>query len=120
MRKKQKKLKAYYLPTAVIFQTIKDGVTAMAEKQKHIPLRKCMGCQEMLPKQSLIRIVKDSEGIKLDPTGKADGRGAYLCGKGDCLKRVIKSRRLDKVLHSQIPAEIYTKLEELSSNMEVR
>ncbi|MBE6677509.1 MAG: YlxR family protein [Ruminococcaceae bacterium] len=92
----------------------------MAEKQKHIPLRKCMGCQEMLPKQSLIRIVKDSEGIRLDPTGKADGRGAYLCGKADCLKRVIKSRRLDKVLHTQIPAEIYTKLEELSSNMEVR
>ncbi len=79
-----------------------------------------MGCQEMLPKQSLIRIVKDDEGIKLDPTGKANGRGAYLCGKSDCLKKVIKSKRLDKVLHTQIPADIYTRLEDLSANMEVR
>ena len=119
MLKVQKKHRTDYLPPRLSL-SIKDGVKAMAEKVKHIPLRKCMGCQEMLPKQSLIRIVKDGEGVRLDPTGKADGRGAYLCGRGDCLKKTVKSKRLEKVLHTQIPAEIYTKLEELSSNMEVR
>lgn len=74
----------------------------------------------MLPKASLIRIVRTEDGVRLDPTGKADGRGAYLCSSGECLKKTVKSKRLEKVLHTQIPAEIYTELERLSLNMEVR
>lgn len=92
----------------------------MAEKAKHTPMRKCVGCQQMMPKAGLIRIVKLNDIISIDPTGKADGRGAYICGSGECFKRILKSKRLDKVLHAQIPAEIYRELEELSSNMEVR
>ncbi|MBR6594416.1 MAG: YlxR family protein [Clostridia bacterium] len=92
----------------------------MAEKEKHIPLRKCIGCQQMLPKKELVRIVKNGDGISIDPTGKADGRGAYICRGGDCLKTAVKSKRLEKVFRCQIPTGIYTELGELLSNMEVR
>jgi len=92
----------------------------MNEKKKHIPLRKCVGCQQMLPKSELVRIVKTEEGLKIDPTGKADGRGAYVCTDGECLKKIVKTKRLEKVFHTQIPTEIYEKLQELPSNMEVR
>lgn len=74
----------------------------------------------MLPKSELVRIVKTEEGLKIDPTGKADGRGAYVCTDGECLKKIVKTKRLEKVFHTQIPAEIYEKLQELPSNMEVR
>ena len=56
---------------------------------KHIPQRTCVGCREVLPKRSLIRIVKGPEGIQVDPTGKAHGRGAYLHDKRSCWKRGI-------------------------------
>ena len=47
---------------------------------KKIPMRKCVGCQEMKEKKSLIRVVKTAEGdIILDDTGKKNGRGAYIC-----------------------------------------
>lgn len=92
----------------------------MAEKVKHIPLRKCVGCQQMLPKDSLIRLVKSENGIIIDSSGKLDGRGAYLCGSEKCLKHAIKAKRLEKVFHTQISADIYGKLEELSVNLEVR
>lgn len=92
----------------------------MAEKEKHVPLRKCIGCQQMMPKKELVRIVKNDAGIRIDQTGKADGRGAYICRSGDCLKSAVKSKRLEKVFHCQIPTEIYTELGELLSNMEVR
>lgn len=59
-------------------------------KQKHVPLRTCVGCREVLPKRSLIRIVRTPEGIKVDPTGKMNGRGAYLHNKWDCWERAFK------------------------------
>ena len=78
---------------------------------KSIPLRTCMGCNEKKPKQELVRIVKDSEGkISLDKTGKANGRGAYICDCTECLEKVIKSKRLEKVLESQISEEVYNNL----------
>lgn len=53
-------------------------------RSKHIPRRTCVGCREVLPKRSLIRIVNGPEGVKVDPTGKAHGRGAYLHDKREC------------------------------------
>jgi len=57
---------------------------------KHIPRRTCVGCREVLPKRSLIRIVNGPEGIQVDPTGKAHGRGAYLHDKQSCWVNGIK------------------------------
>jgi len=78
---------------------------------KSIPLRTCMGCNEKKPKKELVRIVKNKEGqISLDKTGKLDGRGAYICDSAECLEKVIKSKRLEKVLESNISEEVYNNL----------
>ena len=78
---------------------------------KKIPLRTCMGCNEKKTKKELIRIVKDKEGnICVDKTGKKEGRGAYICDNINCLEKVIKTKRLEKVLDTKISEEIYNNL----------
>ena len=60
---------------------------------KKIPMRKCVGCQEMKEKKSLIRVVKTAEGdIILDDTGKKNGRGAYICKSLECFKKAKKTK----------------------------
>lgn len=59
-------------------------------KRKHIPQRTCIGCREVLPKRSLIRIVRTPEGVQIDPTGKTPGRGAYLHDRRSCWERGLK------------------------------
>ena len=76
-----------------------------------MPQRTCMGCNEKKDKKDLIRIVKNKNGeISIDKTGKQEGRGAYICDKVECLDKVIKSKRLEKVLETKISSEIYEDL----------
>ncbi len=78
---------------------------------KHTPLRQCLGCREMKPKQSLVRVVRSPEGtVSLDLRGKAPGRGAYLCPSADCLKKALRSKALSRNLGVEIPPEIYDAL----------
>ena len=78
---------------------------------KKLPQRTCMGCNEKKDKKDLIRIVKNKNGeISIDQTGKQEGRGAYICNKVECLDKVIKSKRLEKVLETKISSEIYEDL----------
>lgn len=78
---------------------------------KKMPQRTCMGCNEKKDKKDLIRIVKNKENqIAIDRTGKMEGRGAYICDKVECLEKVIKSKRLERVLEHQIDDEIYNNL----------
>lgn len=85
---------------------------------KKIPMRMCIGCREMKPKRELIRIVKTPEGeIKLDLTGKLNGRGAYVCRSVDCLNKIRKSNGLSHAFGMKVEAEIYDRLQrELESN----
>lgn len=53
-------------------------------KRKHDPQRTCVGCRAVLSKRTLVRIVRTSDGIQIDPTGKIPGRGAYLHDKQEC------------------------------------
>lgn len=70
-----------------------------------------MGCNEAKEKKELIRIVKSKEGrIEVDLTGKKNGRGAYICKNGQCLDKVIKSKRLQRVFEQEIEQEIYENL----------
>ena len=72
----------------------------------------CTGCREMKPKKELIRVVKTSEGeIKLDTTGKLNGRGAYICRDRQCFNNAKKSNALARAFGMQISDEIYTQLE---------
>ena len=79
---------------------------------KKIPLRQCLGCREMRPKPELIRVVRSPEGeISLDFKGKSPGRGAYVCPSGECLKKVRKSRALERAFGVPIPDEVYEALQ---------
>lgn len=79
---------------------------------KKIPIRQCLGCREMKPKRDLIRVVRSpEEEISLDFRGKKSGRGAYLCPNAECLKRIRKSRALERAFSLPIPEEVYNALE---------
>ena len=81
------------------------------KKIKKVPQRKCIACQDRDNKKELIRIVKNKEGeIFIDLTGKANGRGAYICDNVQCLEKIIKSKRLEKIFDKEISNEIYEKL----------
>jgi predicted RNA-binding protein YlxR (DUF448 family) len=59
-------------------------------RRKHIPQRTCVGCREVLPKRSLIRVVRVDGGVQIDPTGKMNGRGAYLHDQRSCWEHGLK------------------------------
>ena len=87
----------------------------MAENSpvRKIPTRRCTGCGEHFPKNTLIRVLRTPEGeIVLDLTGKKNGRGAYICKNAACLKKARKSRRIESSLECRISDELYTKMEE--------
>ena len=80
--------------------------------QKKIPQRQCMGCRERKAKKELIRVVRGVDGnVTLDFSGKAPGRGAYLCPNPECLKKAIRSKALDRSLETEIPQQVYDRLE---------
>ncbi|AZN43728.1 RNase P modulator RnpM [Paenibacillus albus] len=82
-------------------------------RPRKIPLRKCVACQQMMPKKELIRVVRTpDEAVLIDLTGKKAGRGAYLCGKVSCFKLAKKSRALDRALKQTVGIEIYDQLEQ--------
>ena len=60
------------------------------KRPKHIPQRTCVGCHTVRPKQSLVRIVRHMDGVRVDPTGKVAGRGAYLHNHRSCWERGLK------------------------------
>lgn len=81
-------------------------------QQRKIPMRKCTGCNEMKPKKELVRIVRTNEGeIKLDLTGKLNGRGAYVCKSTECLSKVRKTNALSRAFEINVSDEIYNELE---------
>ena len=82
-------------------------------KAKKIPVRMCVACHEMKPKKEMLRVVRPKEGdVFIDLTGKAAGRGAYVCNDPACIRKLKKGRLLNKVFSAEIPAEVYEKIEE--------
>ena len=80
---------------------------------KKIPMRMCVGCREMKPKRELIRVVRSQDGnVTVDFTGKAAGRGAYVCRSVECLERAIKTRGLDRALEHKIQDTVFLQLKE--------
>ena len=81
--------------------------------QKKIPVRRCVGCGEHLPKAELVRVLRTPDGeVVLDLTGKKSGRGAYICKKAACFKKARKSRRFETSLECSIPEAVYDRMEE--------
>lgn len=80
-------------------------------KKKKVPLRKCLGCNEMKPKKELIRIVRSPEGaVNVDKTGKSPGRGCYICPDSKCLEAAIKAKRIQNALEVSVEQELFEKL----------
>ena len=85
--------------------------------QKKIPQRQCMGCRARRAKRELIRVVRGTDGsVSLDFSGKAPGRGAYICPDPECLKKALRSKALDRSLEVTIPEEVYARLEQELEN----
>jgi predicted RNA-binding protein YlxR (DUF448 family) len=84
---------------------------------RKIPLRKCIGCNEMKPKKELIRVVKNKENVvTVDLTGKANGRGAYICADVKCFEEAYKNKKFNRALETNITEEVYAKLKEVIDN----
>lgn len=76
-----------------------------------MPQRTCIGCNVQKNKKDLIRIVINKEGeIRIDRTGKANGRGAYICDNIECFEKMIKSKKLEKSFERKISDDIYEAL----------
>src|SRR5262245_63809465 len=77
-------------------------------RPKHVPQRMCISCRERSAKRALVRIVRTPEGtVEIDPTGKRNGRGAYLCDDPACWARVLKSGLLAQALKTTIDTETH-------------
>ncbi len=82
-------------------------------QQKKVPMRKCIGCMNSKPKRELLRIVRTPEGeLKVDATGKLNGRGAYLCKDIACFDKMVKGRKLNREFEMEIEDSIYQALKE--------
>ena len=80
--------------------------------EKKVPLRKCLGCMSSFPKKDLVRVLKTPEGaVIIDLSGKKSGRGAYICKNSACLKKALKSKRIQSNLEVEIPENVITELE---------
>ena len=78
--------------------------------EKKIPMRTCIACRAEKPKKELIRVVKSGEEINLDLTGKANGRGAYVCNDANCIKKLQKNKLLNRACSCQVPDQTYEKI----------
>lgn len=73
----------------------------------------CVACRQMRPKKELVRIVRTPEGdVRLDTTGRANGRGAYLCASTECLSRAVKTRALERALEAKLDGDVLASLKE--------
>lgn len=80
-------------------------------KTRKVPIRTCAACRETSEKRTLVRIVRTPEGhVEVDPTGKANGRGAYLCANPDCFETARKRRKLDSALRVHLMDDDYNRL----------
>jgi predicted RNA-binding protein YlxR (DUF448 family) len=74
-------------------------------KAKKIPMRKCVGCMESKQKKELVRIAGYEGNVMIDLTGKAKGRGVYLCSNVECFNTAVKKRALSRSLEMEVTKE---------------
>jgi predicted RNA-binding protein YlxR (DUF448 family) len=76
-------------------------------KVRHVPQRLCVACRQMRPKRELVRVVRTpAREVRVDPTGKASGRGAYVCPSSECAEVAVREGRLEHALEMSIPAAV--------------
>ncbi len=86
-------------------------------KNRKIPMRSCVITKEKLPKNELLRIVKDPNGMVIvDTTGKINGRGAYIKKDKEVLDKAKKSKILERILEVPLSDEVYLEIEKIINN----
>ncbi len=85
---------------------------------KHVPQRTCVGCRQVMPKRALVRVVRDPDGVRIDPIGKAAGRGAYVHQNRSCWERAMKGA-LASALKTELTSQDRAVLLEYMQNLPV-
>lgn len=86
---------------------MKNQLEGFALRTKKVPVRMCIACREGKPKKELLRVIVADEGLRVDETGKAHGRGAYLCPDIDCLNKAMKIKAFDRSLNMSMGEQSY-------------
>lgn len=80
-------------------------------KKRKVPLRRCVGCREMKDKRELLRVVRNKEGeVFIDPTGKKNGRGAYICKNIDCFNTAWETKSFSREFSCEVPEDVYDEI----------
>lgn len=88
---------------------------------RRYPTRTCVACRTERQKRDLVRVVRAPDGtVALDRTGKASGRGAYLCADGSCWSSALKKKSIERALSTPLPAELKAELEQGSAELSAR
>jgi hypothetical protein len=90
------------------------------QRRKHIPQRTCIACRQTGDKRGLVRLVRTAEGrAEIDPTGKRNGRGAYLCHRPACWRAALKRSGLERALRlKSLPPDNRAALEQFMQHLE--
>ncbi|MGP6139745.1 MULTISPECIES: RNase P modulator RnpM [unclassified Jeotgalibaca] len=90
-------------------------------KKKKIPMRRCIVSNEMKPKKEMLRIVKTPEGeLAIDPSGKKNGRGAYVSMEPELVEKARKNRLFDKQFDMTVTDEFYQELYDYVEHQKAR
>jgi predicted RNA-binding protein YlxR (DUF448 family) len=84
------------------------GITGKSSPErhaKHVPVRTCVVCRRKAGKRQLYRVVRTEQGVQLDPTGKMNGRGAYLCDQERCWEQAVNTDVLANALKTSLTNE---------------
>jgi len=84
-------------------------------KRKHVPVRTCVVCRQKDAKRTLTRLVRTIDGVQIDPTGKLNGRGAYVCDDPACWERIVKTSILNRALKMNITDQDRKRLQQAMS-----
>jgi len=91
-------------------------------KTRHVPIRTCVVCRQTSEKKTLLRVVrapeKDGGGVAVDPTGRAHGRGAYICASAECIDKALKQKRFERSLSvGSVPSALAEALKGLAEKV---
>ncbi len=89
-------------------------------KTKKVPVRMCIACREGRPKKELVRIIATDDGLIPDETGKAHGRGAYICPNLDCLDRAAKIKAFERHLNSAMSEQSYNAIKRVILRRDIK
>lgn len=85
-------------------------------RPRHVPVRTCIVCRSQTAKRGLVRLVRTPElTLEIDPTGRRNGRGAYLCDNSQCWEKAAASDVLAKALNTQLTSEFRSELRNYAS-----